>query len=346
MKAIYFDKHGGPDVLQYGTLDDPVPGPGEVLVDVKAASLNHLDLFVRRGIPGLKIVLPHVPGSDAAGVVAALGQGVTGFETGDRVLLNPSLCCGRCEFCVRGDASLCRSYGVYGEHTQGTCAERLVAPVENLIKIPDGFPFESAAAVPLVFVTAWRMLITRGRLRPTEDILILGAAAGVGTACIQVAKRAGARVLAAASTDKKLELCKQLGADVLINYAKEDFVKRVHEVTDKRGVDVCVDYIGKETWVKSLRSLARGGRLVTCGATTGYDPATDLRHIFYRQLEIIGSTMGSRNELEAPLKLIFAGEMKPVVETVLDLEQTAEGHRMMEDRKVLGKVVIRVGQDS
>ncbi len=342
MKAVFFREHGGPEVLKWGDFDDPVLRPGEVLVEVKAASVNHLDLFVRRGVPGISIPLPHIPGSDAAGVVERVGGGVEGVSVGQRVLVNPSVSCGQCEFCVRGDTSLCLSYRLIGETTQGTCCEKIAIPYANVIPIPEGMTFEQAASIPLVFMTAWRMLITRGRLRPGEDVLVLGASAGVGIAAIQIAKVTGARVFAAASTQEKLQLCRELGADVLINYSSEDFVSRVKAETGKRGVDVVIDYVGKETWVKSLRSLARGGRLLTCGATTGYDPQTDLRHIFYRQLQVIGSTMGSKNDLVAPLKLIQSGRMRPVVGAVYDLADTAAAHRAMEERRALGKIVIRV----
>jgi NADPH:quinone reductase-like Zn-dependent oxidoreductase len=271
-----------------------------------------------------------------------VGEGVTGQKTGDRVLMNPSLTCGKCEFCQRGDVSMCTRFRLVGEHTNGTQCEEIVLPAENAIPFPDSMTFEDAASVPLVFVTAWRMLITRGRLRAGEDILIHGAAAGVGIACIQIAKVAGARVLAVASTEEKLELCRKLGADVLLNGEKEDVVRRVRELTGRRGVDVVADYVGKATWQKSLQCLSRGGRLVTCGATTGYNPEEDLRHVFYRQLEVIGSTMGSRNELMAPLKLIFEGRMRPVIGAVYDLADTAEAHRRMEARESLGKIVIKV----
>jgi NADPH:quinone reductase-like Zn-dependent oxidoreductase len=344
LKAVFFERHGGPEVLRYGDLEDPKPGRGEVLLDVKATSVNHLDMFVRRGAPGIKVALPHIPGCDAAGVVAGLGEDVEGVGVGDRVLVDPSLTCGRCEFCVRGDATLCRTFRVIGEHVPGASAEKLAVPAVNLQKIPDSLSFEDAAAAPMVFVTAWRMMVTRGRLRPGETVLILGAASGVGTACIQIAKLTGATVLAAAGGKDKLKLCRDLGADVLIDYTKEDFVKRARESTAKRGVDVCVDFVGKDTWVKSLRSLAQGGRVLTCGATTGYDPATDLRHIFYRQLEIIGSTMGTHNDLAAAMKFIYEGRMKPVVGKVMDLADTGQAHKMMEDRKVLGKIVIRTSQ--
>jgi NADPH:quinone reductase-like Zn-dependent oxidoreductase len=297
---------------------------------------------MRRGLPGVKIELPHIPGCDASGVVSELGAGVTTHKVGDRVLMNPSLTCGKCEFCQRGDVSLCIQFKLVGEHTDGTCCTEIVLPEENAIPFPDSMSFEDAASVPLVFVTAWRMLITRGRLKAGETVLIHGASAGVGIACIQIAKAAGARVHAAASTDEKLALCRELGADVLINGEKEDVVRRIREETGRRGVDVVVDYVGKATWVKSLQALVRGGRLVTCGATTGYNPEEDLRHVFYRQLEVIGSTMGSRNELMAPLRLIFAGKMRPVVSAVYDLKDTAEAHRAMEARQTLGKIVIKV----
>jgi NADPH:quinone reductase-like Zn-dependent oxidoreductase len=342
MKAIYFEKHGGPEVLTLGERPAPSCGPGQVRIDVCAASLNHIDIFLRRGLPGLKVEFPHIPGCDASGVVSEVGAGVTALKAGDRVLMNPSLSCGACEFCQRGDVSMCTSYQLVGEHTNGTCCGEIVLPAGNAIPFPETMTFEDAASVPLVFVTAWRMLITRGRLRAGEDVLIHGASAGVGIACIQIAKVAGARVLAVASTDEKLELCRGLGADVLIHGEKEDVVRRVRELTARRGVDVVVDYVGKATWLKSLQSLSRGGRLVTCGATTGYNPEEDLRHVFYRQLEIIGSTMGSKNELLAPLKLIFEGRMRPVVSAVYDLKDTAEAHRAMEARKSLGKIVIKV----
>jgi NADPH:quinone reductase-like Zn-dependent oxidoreductase len=342
MKATYYQEHGGIDVLRYGDVDEPVPGRGEVVIDVKAASLNHIDLFLRRGLPGLKIPLPHIPGCDAAGVVSAAGEGVTDVSVGDRVLMNPSVSCGHCEFCDRGDASLCTTYRLIGETTNGTCCEKIAVPAVNAIPISDSMTLEDAASIPMVFLTAWRMLISRGRLRAGEDILILGAAAGVGIAAIQIAKTVGARVLAAASTDEKLGLCRELGADVLINYAEEDFVKRVRKETDGRGVDTVVDYVGRETWGKSLRSLVGGGRLLTCGATTGYDAQTDLRHVFYRQLEIIGSTMGGLNDLKKPLKLIEAGRMRTVVGATFDLKDTAEAHRTMEERRALGKIIIRI----
>ena len=304
MKAIYYTEHGGPDVLRYGDLDEPAVGALEVKVEVRAASLNHIDLFLRRGLPGIEVPFPHIPGCDA---------------------------------------TLCVEYKLVGEMTQGTCCERIVIPARNAIPFPDSMSFEEAASLSMVFVTAWRMLITRARLRAGEDVLVLGASAGVGVACIQIAKVAGARVFAAAGSAEKLALCEKLGSDVLINYKEEDFARRVRAETLKRGVDVVVDYVGRDTWAQSLKALSRGGRLVTCGATTGYDAQTDLRHVFFRQLEIIGSTMGSRSELMAALGLVFAGRMKPVIGGVYALADTAKAHAAMENRETLGKVVIRVG---
>jgi NADPH:quinone reductase-like Zn-dependent oxidoreductase len=345
MRAVYYTEHGGPEVLQVGELNEPRVGPGQVKIDVKAASLNHIDLFMRRGMPGIEIAFPHVPGCDAAGVVAEVGEGVSELAVGERVLVDPSLSCGRCEFCLRGDATMCRSYGLIGETVSGTCCERIVVPDVNAIPFPDEMSFEEAASLAMVFVTAWRMLVTRARLRAGEDVLVLGASAGVGIAAVQTAKVAGARVFAAASSEEKLAMCGELGADVLINYKEEDFARRVRSETGKRGVDVVVDYVGRDTWERSLKALSRGGRLVTCGATTGYEAQTDLRHVFFRQLEIIGSTMGSRNELRAALKLVFAGRMKTVVSRVYDLAETAAAHAAMEARETVGKVVIRVAGD-
>jgi len=342
MKAIFYEKHGGPEVLQYGELPEPEVRPGSVKIDVKAMSVNHIDCFLRGGLERVTIPFPHIPGCDAAGVVVEVGRGVSDHKPGDRVLLNPCVNCGHCEFCLRGDASLCTRFQLIGETTSGTSCERIVVPGRNAIPIPDDMTFEDAASIPLVFVTAWRMLITRGRLRPGEDILILGASAGVGIACIQIAKVTGARVIAAASTDEKLAVCRELGADELINYKQEDFTRRVRELTNKRGVDVVVDYIGNDTWVKSLKSLVRGGRLVTCGATTGFDPKTDLRYIFFRQLEVIGSTTGSHNELMAPFKLICDGKMRPVVGETYPLADMASAHVSMEARRAIGKIVVRV----
>jgi len=329
MKAIRVLSPGGPEVLRWEDLPEPVPGPGEVLVDVKAAGVNHLDLWVRKGLPGL--TYPRTLGCDAAGLVRGTGQ---------RVLLNPATGCGTCEFCADGQLPLCRDYSILGEHRDGTQAAAVCVPKANAIPIPDSLSFEEAAAAPLVFLTAWRMIVTRGRLNPSEDVLVWSAGAGVGTVCVQFAKHAGARVIATASSDEKCGKLKALGADVVLNHSREDAVKRVREITGKRGVDLVVDYIGKETWAKSLACLRRGGRLVTCGATSGHDPVEDLRHVFYRQLEILGCTMGSNKELEDALRLLFRGQVRPVIDSVLPMKDAAEAHRRLENRTVFGKIVL------
>lgn len=342
MRAVRIHEHGGPEALR---LDDvPVPeaaGDG-VRIAVKAASVNHLDLFIRRGMPGLKIPLPRRLGSDAAGVVDAVGPDVRERKPGERVLINPGISCGRCEFCAAGEGSLCLTYSLIGEHCDGAQAEYVTVPERNVHPIPEGMSFEEAAAVPLVFLTAWRMLITKARVQPGEDVLILGAGAGVGTAAIQIARTAGARVWAVAGGPGKLGQAKALGAEVLIDHRTDDFEKVVRERTFRRGVDVVIDYVGKETWVKSLRCLRRGGRLATCGATTGFDPQEDLRHIFYRQLTIYGSTMGSPAEFEHVMRGFHTGRFKAVVGRVLPLEQAAEAHRLLEGRGVFGKIVLTV----
>lgn len=329
MKAIRVHQPGGPEALCYEDVPDPVPGPGEVLLEVRAASVNHLDLWVRRGLPGVRY--PRILGSDAAGVIAG---------TGRRVLLNPATSCGACEFCASGEKPLCLRYCIWGEHRDGTQCSLVAVPEGQLIPIPDSLSFEEAAAAPLVFLTAWRMLFTRGRLRPSEDVLIWGAGAGVGTACVQFAKLAGARVLAVASTGEKCDRLRRLGADAAINSRSEDVVARVKELTGKRGVDLVVDYVGKDTWTRSLQCLRRGGRLVTCGATSGYDPVEDLRHVFYRQLEILGTTMGNDKELADALRLLFSGRVRPVLDAVYPLKDAAEAHRRLESRAAFGKLVL------
>jgi NADPH:quinone reductase-like Zn-dependent oxidoreductase len=342
VKAIRFHQHGGPEVLALEEVPDPpCPEDGAVL-EIRAAGVNHLDLWVRRGLPGMKIPLPRIPGADAAGVVREVGPAVTAVAPGQRVLLVPQDSCGQCEFCGGGDASMCREWGIWGEHGDGTYAERIAVPAHCLWPIPDALSFEAAAAAPLALLTAWRLVVTRGRLRPGEDVLIHGVGAGVGTFCLQLAKLAGARAIVTASSDEKLEKARRLGADVAINYAREDWPRRVREATSKRGVDLVVDYIGKETWAKSLASLRRGGRLVTCGATTGYDPVEDLRQIFYRQLEVIGCTMGSLKEFSDAMRCLFAGRIAPVVDAVLPLADAAGAHRRIESRQVFGKVVLAV----
>ena len=340
MKAVVFHQHGGPEVLQIQDVPDPKPGRAEVLIEVKAASINHIDIFLRRGMPGVKVPMPKIVGSDAAGVIREIGPDVPGLTIGQRVTINPGISCGHCEFCAAGFGSQCVSYAMVGENRDGSYAQLLTVPAHVVLPIPDSMSFEEAAAAPLVFLTAWSMMVNKGNIRPGEDVLILGAGAGVGTAAIQIAKMVGCRVFATASTGEKLERAKQLGADFLINYKDEEFDKKIRELTNKRGVDVVVDYIGADTWVRSLRSARRGGRVLTCGATTGFAPQTDLRQIFFRQVQVIGSTMGSHRDFLDVMKCVFRGQLKPVIDRVLPLAEAAKGHELLESRTVFGKIVL------
>jgi len=340
MKAVVFEKHGGPEVLEYTEVPEPKAGPGEVLIEVKATSINHIDIFLRRGMPGIKVPLPKIVGSDAAGIIRQMAPDVSGLTVGQRVTINPGISCGRCEFCAAGFGSQCTSYAMVGENRDGAYAELVAVPAHIVLPIPDSISFEEAAAAPLVFLTAWSMMVTKGNIRPGEDVLILGAGAGVGTAAIQIAKMTGCRVFVTASNDEKLERARQLGADLLINYKTEEFDKKIRELTNKRGVDVVVDYIGADTWVRSLRSARRGGRVLTCGATTGFAPQTDLRQIFFRQVQVIGSTMGSQRDFLDVMKCVFRGQLKPVIDRVLPLREVRRGHELVEERAVFGKIVL------
>jgi NADPH:quinone reductase-like Zn-dependent oxidoreductase len=340
MKAVVFNQHGGPEVLQYVDVPNPRPGPGEVLIEVKATSINHIDIFLRRGMPGIKVPLPKIVGSDAAGVIRELGRDVSGLTPGQRVTINPGIACGHCEFCSAGFGSQCVSWAMVGENRDGAYAEFVVVPAHIVLPIPDHISFEEAAAAPLVFLTAWSMMVGKGNIRPGEDVLILGAGAGVGTAAIQIAKLVGCRVFATASNAEKLQRAKELGADFLINYTAEEFDKAIRDLTNKRGVDIVVDYIGADTWVRSLRSARRGGRVLTCGATTGFAPQTDLRHIFFRQVQVLGSTMGSHREFLDVMKCVFRGQLKPVIDRVLPLPEARKGHELIEQRAVFGKIVL------
>jgi len=341
MKAVVFEKHGGPEVLEYEDVPEPKAGPGEVLIEVKATCINHIDIFLRRGMPGIKVPLPKIVGSDAAGIIREIGPDVSGLEVGQRVTINPGISCGRCEFCAAGFGGQCTSYAMVGENRDGAYAELVAVPAHIVLPIPDSVSFEEAAAAPLVFLTAWSMMVTKGNIRPGEDVLSLGAGAGVGTAAIQIAKMTGCRVFATASSDEKLERARKLGADFLINYKTEEFDKKIRELTSKRGVDVVVDYIGADTWVRSLRSARRGGRVLTCGATTGFAPQTDLRQIFFRQVQVIGSTMGSHRDFLDVMKCVLRGQLRPVVDRVLPLREARRGHELIEARAVFGKIVFK-----
>ncbi|HYU07181.1 MAG TPA: zinc-binding dehydrogenase [Thermoplasmata archaeon] len=335
--------YGGPEVLELvPDYPDPVPGPDQVVVRVHATSLNHLDLFVREGIPTLKLALPHILGSDAAGDIAEVGSDITDLEVGDRVVVNPGISCGRCEYCLKGEDSECVDYKILGEHLPGAYAEKVAVPARNVLKIPTDMDFAPAAAAPLAFMTAWRMLITRAKVRPGEDVLILGAGSGVSTAAIQVAKLAGCTVFTTSSSDAKLEKAKALGADVLVNYATMPWSKAVWELTGKRGVDVIVDHVGQATFKDSVRTLRKGGRIVVPGATTGPMLELDARYLFWRQLSVLGSTMANQREFEEVLKLVFMGRLKPVVDRVFLLAQARQAHEYLAKGEQFGKVVLAI----
>lgn len=342
MKAIVFRQHGGPEVLQYTDMTEPRLHPREVLVRVRACALNHLDLWVRRGLPGVPIPLPHIPGSDIAGEVAQVGPDVTTVHVGQKVVLAPGVTCGKCAACLAGRDNQCPEFTNLGYMIDGGCAEYVRCPEVNCFPYPEKLTFPEAAAVPLVFQTAWHMLVTRAQLVPGEDVLVLGAGSGVGSAAIQIAKFFGCRVLATAGTDAKLEKARQLGADEVIHHGIMKIHKEVRRLTNKRGVDVVVEHVGTATWDQSLASLANAGRLVTCGATTGYDAKLDLRFLFSRQLSILGSYMGTKEELATVLKLVAAGHLKPVLDRVLPLPDCGEAHAYLEQGKQFGKVVLTV----
>jgi NADPH:quinone reductase-like Zn-dependent oxidoreductase len=340
MKAVQFTEHGGREVIEYGGFEDPEIGRDEVLVDVKAGALNHLDVWTRRGLPGIDLEMPHIPGSDGAGVVTSVGAGVTRFSAGDRVAVSAGVSCGDCEFCRDGDPTLCKDYHLIGEHIRGVHSELAAVPEDNLVAVPEHVDWETAAAAPLVFQTAWRMLITRAELQPGESILVLGASGGVGHAAVQIADYVGAEIFATASTDEKLDYAARIGADYTINYETANFAEEIRNLTGKRGVDVVVDHIGAQTWQDSLKSLAKGGRLVTCGATTGGNPETDINRIFWNQLEVIGSTMGTPGEVDDVLDLVWRGEFQPRIRETLPMSETARAHEMLEEREGFGKVVL------
>lgn len=338
MKAVRFHAHGGLDVLRFEDAPDPQPAPGEVLVRVRACALNHLDLWQRRGMERVRIALPHVPGSDIAGEIVS--SGAADLPPGTRVMLQPGVSCGRCEACLAGADNACPHYDVIGYRTDGGYAELVTAPVQNVVPIPAHVSFIDAAAFPLTFVTAWHMLLTCARLQQGETVLVLAAGSGVGQAAVQVARIHGARVIATAGSDAKLARARSLGADAVVNHSTADLAAEVRRLTDRRGVDVVIEHIGQATWEHSVRSLARGGRLVTCGATTGPVVAVDLRFLFGRQLSLVGSYMGTKSELLSAARLFFAGRVAPVIDAVLPLAEAAEAQRRLEQREQFGKIVL------
>jgi NADPH:quinone reductase-like Zn-dependent oxidoreductase len=345
MRAALFRRHGGPEVLEIADVPTPTPGPGEVQVRVTATALNHIDVWMRRGLPALHLALPHVSGGDVCGTVSALGARVTGVAEGDRVVVNPGLSCGRCVACLGGRDNFCPEYRMLGEQTWGGQAEHVVVPAANLVPVPRAaVPLADTdlAAVPIAFITAWQMLVDRAQIKQGETVLVLAAGSGVGSAAIQIAKLWGARVIATASTAEKLARARALGADEGINHAEADLVAEVKRLTERRGADIVVEHVGAATFPKSVVACARGGRIVTCGATDGFEPVLNLRHVFWRQLSILGSTLASKARLFEVMALVGAGRLRPVIDRVLPLADVAEGHRLIESRAVFGKIVLRV----
>ena len=326
MRAVAIDAHGGLEQVRLRTdWPEPSAGPGQAVVEVKACGLNYLDIFVLHGMPGLPVEMPRIPGGDISGVVHSVGAGVGREWVGRRVLVDPHI----------------KHGGALGEHGNGGLCERIAVDADNLIAMPDAVTFEQAASLPIAYGTAYRMMITRGHLQPGELVLILGASGGVGTGCVQIAKNLEARVIACASSASKLKRLQELGADYVIDYTREDFSKRAWEISGKKGVDVLVNYTGGDTWVPSLRTLARYGRLLTCGATAGFDPKTDIRYIWRREVNIIGANGWTRRDLEELVEAVRSGRIKPIIHAVFPLEESREAMRVLEDREVFGKVLVR-----
>lgn len=345
VEAMVLRTHGGPEVLARETIELPEPGPREVRVRVRAVALNHLDIWTRRGLPHVKHEYPHRLGADIAGTLDALGPGAhlpPGIKLGDKVLVNPGVSCGVCAQCLGGKDNLCKSYRILGESTQGGYSRYLNVPDANILPYPDPLPFPSAAALPLVFLTAWQMLVHKAKVQPGQTVLVQAAGSGVSSAAIQIAKLFGARVIATTGSHEKIPRARALGADEVIHYGEQDVVAECKRLTNKKGVDVVVEHVGGDVFVKSVLSTAWGGKVVTCGATAGFTPAIDLRQIFFRQVEILGSTMGSKADLHQVLEHVKSGKLHPVVDRVVPLWDATEAHRVLEARGAFGKVVLEV----
>lgn len=342
MRGVVVREHGGVEKLNL--VDDLLfePESGNAVVEVRAVAMNHLDVWVRRGVTGHQFPLPIIPGSEAAGVIRSLPEGESSFAVGDEVIIAPGFGCGSCHACSSGNDPLCSGYHILGESGDGTCRQLVDVPLRALFRKPAHLSFAEAAAIPLDMLTSWRMLITRAQLRSGETVLVHAGASGVGSAAIQIARLFGADVLATAGSEAKAAKARELGAREVILYRETDFAKQVRSLTGRRGVDVVVEHVGRDTFDGSMRSLARGGRLVTCGATTGADVGINLRVVFFKALSILGSTMGSLAELREIMKHVERRELQPVVGRILPLDQIAEAHRLLENREVIGKVVLEV----
>jgi NADPH:quinone reductase-like Zn-dependent oxidoreductase len=338
MKAVRIHEFGGPEVLRYEDTPDPKLRQDQVLVRVKACALNHIDLWIRKGLPGVN--LPHILGADIAGEVAEVGAYVVGFKPGQRVLLAPMHFCNHCAKCVAGLQNQCVEFTVLGNRVDGGNCELIAVPAVSVIPIPDNLDFDQAASVPLVFTTAWHMLVERGRIRPGQTILVLGAGSGVGIAAIQIGKLFRARVITTAGNEAKLEKALALGADHGINHYQQKISEEVRKLTQKEGVDIVIEHVGVATWGESVKCLKPGGTLVTCGATTGFEASIDLRFLFSRQLSLLGSYMGTMSELREAMGHIFAGRLKPVVDRAFPLKEIRAAHEYLEKSEMFGKVVL------
>ncbi|MEO8193870.1 MAG: zinc-binding dehydrogenase [Gemmatimonadales bacterium] len=343
MRALTISAHGGTDKLEFRTdIAVPEPSPGTVRVRIQAAALNHLDLFTLGGLPGISIIPPWVMGADGTGVIDAIGEGVDSVKSGDRVVIDPGISDGTCEFCRAGEQSLCVKFRLLGEHLPGTLAEHVVVPARNVRTIPGSIPVEIAAACTLATLTAWRMLVTRANVVPGDEVLIWGIGGGVAQAALRIAKQRGARVWVTSGSDEKLERARELGADETLNHRTMSVGKEIRSRTGKRGVSVVIDSVGQATWESSLMALGRGGRLVTCGGTSGAIVETDVRRLFWNQWTIMGSTMGNDAEFGAVTEEMKAGRLMPVIDSVFPLEQGREAFERLEHGDQFGKIVVRV----
>jgi NADPH:quinone reductase-like Zn-dependent oxidoreductase len=338
MKAVRIHQFGGPEVLTYEDVPDPKPRKDQVLIRVRACAMNHLDLWVRKGLPGIS--LPHILGSDIAGEIVEVGEYINDFKPGQRVLLAPMHFCNHCAKCAAGLQNQCRQFTVLGNAVNGGNCELMAIPAVNVIPIPDSLDFNQAASVPLVFLTAWRMLTGRGTIRQGQTVLVLGANSGVGTAAIQIAKLFHARVITTAGDERKMERARELGADHVIDHYKQKISEEVRKLTNKEGVDIVIEHVGQATWEESMKSLKAAGTLVTCGATTGPKADMDLRFLFSRQLALLGSYMGTMSELYEVLGHVFAGRLKPVIDHTFPLQDIRAAHEYMEHSQMFGKIVL------
>ena len=340
MKAIFVREHGDASVLRFETIDDLVLKPGYVRVAVRACSVNHLDIWVRKGVPGHTFPLPLILGSDVSGVVSELGAGVDAIQMGAEVVVAPGISCGHCQTCLRGNDQYCQKYGILGEHKHGGYADYVCVPRSNLILKPKNLSFAEAASVGVAWMTAWHMVVLRAELKPHETILIQAAGSGVGSAALQIATWLGARVIATVGSEEKAVRARALGATHVINYNDGDVFRQVKKITEGAGAHVVFEHVGASTWASSMRSLAWQGRLVTCGATSGAEVSLDLRHVFFKSLSVLGSTMGRKADLYTLLDLFERGIFKPTVDRVMPFSAVQEAHALVESRSVFGKIVL------